>query len=181
MGVPLSFESRKGYSILQGFFLSPITLTSEEANALILITALSGRFADKITQDYIENAVTKIKAVLRMTEKIKADFLQSQIKIYPVKTETYPSNFLTEIQNSITNKQVIIINYTNNDAQKSQREIEPIGLTFYSNQWHVIAWCWKRKSYRDFKIGQINHLKNSGETFRKKNHYSLNEYIQSLH
>lgn len=180
IGVPIDFETNKGYSILQGFFLPPILLTSEEANALILITALSDKFADKTTRANIENAINKIKSVLRKADKDNADFLQSQIKIYKSPSESDKSDYLTEIQHSITNKQILIINYTNNNAEKSKREIEPIGLTFYSNQWHLVAWCWKRKAYRDFKINQINNLKNTSEDFRKTKHYDINEYIKSL-
>lgn len=180
IGVPIDFEANKGYSILQGFFLPPISLTSEEANALILITTLSDKFADKTTRKNIENAISKIKSVLRKTDKDNADFLQSQIKIYKSPAETDSSDYLTAIQNSITDKQILFIEYTDNNAEKSQREIEPIGLTFYSNQWHLVAWCWKRKAYRDFKVNQITNLKYKGEVFRKTKHYDINEYIKSL-
>jgi len=181
IGVPINFEANKGYSILQGFFLPPISLTSEEANALILITTLSDKFADKTTRTNIENAVSKIKSVLRKTDKDNADFLQSQIRIYKSPAEKDNSDYLTAIQKSITNKQILIIEYTNNNSEQSRREIEPIGLTFYSNQWHLIAWCWKRKAYRDFKVNQISDLKSTSENFRKTKHFGINEYIKSLH
>lgn len=180
IGVPIDFEANKGYSILQGFFLPPISLTSEEANALILITTLSDKFTDKTTRINIENAISKIKSVLRKTDKDNADFLHSQIRIYKSLTETDNSDYLTAIQKSITNKQILFIEYTDNNSEESQREIEPIGLTFYSNQWHLVAWCWKRKAYRDFKVNQITNLENKGEVFRKTKHYDINEYIKSL-
>jgi predicted DNA-binding transcriptional regulator YafY len=180
IGVPIDFEANKGYSILQGFFLPPISLTSEEANALILITTLSDKFVDKTTRTNIENAISKIKSVLRKTDKDNADFLHSQIRIYKSPTETDGSDYLTALQKSITNKQILFTEYTNNNAEQSQREIEPIGLTFYSNQWHLVAWCWKRKAYRDFKVNQITNLKSTGENFRKAKHYDINEYIKSL-
>lgn len=180
IGVPIDFEANKGYSILQGFFLPPISLTSEEANALILITTLSDKFTDKTTRINIENAISKIKSVLRKTDKDNADFLHSQIRIYKSLTETDNSDYLTAIQKSITNKQILFIKYTDNNSEESQREIEPIGLTFYSNQWHLVAWCWKRKAYRDFKVNQITNLENKGAVFRKTKHYDINEYIKSL-
>lgn len=181
IGVPIDFETNKGYSILQGFFLPPISLTSEEANALILISTLSDKFADKTTKTNIENAISKIKSVLRKTDKDNADFLQSQIRIYKSPTENNNSDYLTSIQNSITNKQILIIEYTNNNSEQSRREIEAIGLTFYSNQWHLVAWCWRRKAYRDFKVNQITNLISTSDNFRKTKHSDINEYIKSLH
>ena len=40
IGIPISFEPNKGYFVVQGYFLPPVSLTSEEANALCLIESL---------------------------------------------------------------------------------------------------------------------------------------------
>lgn len=180
IGVPIDFSPNKGYSILQGYFLPPVSLTSEEANALILIASLSDKFADKTTRTNIGNALSKIKAVLRKSDRDNADFLQSQIRIYGSPAQTEGADYLTEIQKSITNRHILLIEYINNESIKSKREIEPIGLTFYSGQWHLVAWCWWRRAYRDFKVNQVKNLKNTGEYFRKEKHYSISEYINSL-
>ena len=180
IGVPISFDSYKGYSILQGFFLPPISLTSEEANSLILISALSEKFTDEATKIHVKNAIAKITVGLSEDKKEKTGFLQSQIKIYTPPNETDLSNYLTETQNAIITKQILHITYTNNKNEKSSREIEPIGLTFYSNQWHLIAWCWKRNAYRDFKVKMINQLESLAKSFRKLDHLDINEYIKSL-
>ncbi|QQS36023.1 MAG: YafY family transcriptional regulator [Ignavibacteriales bacterium] len=180
IGVPIYFENQKGYSILKSFFLPPISLTTEEANSLILVSTLSEKFGDKTTKNNIESAISKIKAVLRSTDKDNIDLLHSQIKIYKAPDEPEKPDYLNEIQNSIINKEVLHIEYINNNEETSRREIEPIGLTFYSNQWHLIAWCWMRNSYRDFKVARIVDLKNLKEKFRKSKHYDINEYIKSL-
>jgi predicted DNA-binding transcriptional regulator YafY len=77
-------------------------------------------------------------------------------------------------------KKILAIQYINNEGKGSQREIEPIGLTFYANQWHLIAWCWLRKSYRDFKIQQINQVVNKQKPFKKSKHLDINTYIKSI-
>ena len=142
-------------------------MTSEEANSLILISKLSEKFTDKTTENHIENAVAKITASLKEDKKEKAGFLQSQIRIYNPPNKLDFHSYLTEIQNAITIKQTLQITYINNKKEKSIRKIEPIGLTFYSNQWHLIAWCWERNAYRDFKVKKINYLKNLMKPFRK--------------
>ena len=180
IGVPINFESNKGYSILQGFFLPPISLTNEEANSIILISSLSKKFTDNTTKTHIENAIAKIKASLKADKREKADILQSHIKIYNPPNLSDVSCYLTEIQNAIILKQALKIDYVNNKGEKSTREIESIGLTFYSNQWHLIAWCWERNAYRDFKVKMIHHLENSMTSFKKPDHLDLNGYIKSL-
>lgn len=179
IGVPVNFENNKGYSIPKEYFLPPVTLTSEEANALILVAKLSERYTDRTIQKNVTNALDKIKSVLRTVEKDKADQLQDLIGVF-TSANVENKDYLTEIQNSILNRQVLDIEYVNNNEEKSSRQVEPIGLKFYSNQWHLIAWCWLRNEYRDFKVLQIQSLKNTMQPFMKTEHISLEAYVQSL-
>jgi predicted DNA-binding transcriptional regulator YafY len=180
IGVPIYFEPQKGYTILLGFFLPPVSLTNDEANALILIAKLSERYADKTVQKNVATAVDKIKSILRFTVKEKVDLLQDKIGVYVSAEADNKGDYLTEIQTTILSKQILKISYINNLKEKSEREIEPIGMKFYSNQWHLIAWCWKRNEYRDFKVLQIQDLKNTDKPFIKEQHYTLKEYVKSL-
>jgi predicted DNA-binding transcriptional regulator YafY len=36
-GIPISFEQPKGYFIVQGYFLPPVSFNTEEANALLIM------------------------------------------------------------------------------------------------------------------------------------------------
>src|SRR3954467_3697642 len=49
-GIPISFEQNKGYFIVQGYFLPPVSFTSEEANAFLLMEAMVAGSADKSIQ-----------------------------------------------------------------------------------------------------------------------------------
>jgi len=180
IGVPIDYEPQKGYTVLQGFFLPPVLLTSDEANALIMIAKLSERYTDKTIHKNVSNAIDKIKSVLQHREKEKADLLQEKIGIYVSPETDRNRDHLTIIQNAIVDKQILKISYVNNQNEASEREIEPIGMSFYTNQWHLIGWCWIRKEYRDFKVLQIRDLKNTGQPFRKESHFTLQEYINSL-
>lgn len=180
IGIPISFENNRGYFVMQGYFLPPVSLTLEEANALVLMENLSEKFGDKSIKRNYETALLKIKAIMKGSQKESLDFLQSQIKIYKPSTETPDIDYLTDIQNAISHKTILKIEYQNNQQQKSKREIEPIGLTFYSLCWHVIAWCWLRKEYRDFKISHIINLTNTQLPFKKNKHIDINTYIKQL-
>lgn len=180
LGIPVSFEQPKGYFIVQGYFLPPLSLTIDEANALILMASLSEKFADKSIDIQCKNALTKLKAILRYGDKEKAELISSNISVWTATEDNFDNEYINTIQKVIVNKTIIEIEYTNNLNQSSQREVEPIGLAFYSNQWHLIAWCWKRKEYRDFKIKMIHKLSDTYKPFRKTEHLSINQYIQQL-
>lgn len=180
IGVPVGFENGKGYFIVQGYFLPPVSFSSEEANALVLVASLSEKFADKSIKKLTDSALDKMKAVLRSADKENSDFLHAQIMVYNPDSQMKVNAYLSEIQNALVHKQILNIKYINNQKKRSNREVEPIGLTFYSDQWHMVAWCWKRNEYRDFKTSQILFLENSFRSFRKESHLDINQYISSL-
>src|SRR6476620_12208113 len=70
-GIPISFEKQRGYFIVQGYFLPPVSFSSEEANALLLLESVASGFSDKSIRNHYSNALNKIKSVLRNGEKEK--------------------------------------------------------------------------------------------------------------
>lgn len=177
IGIPVSFEVNKGYFIVQGYFLPPVSFSQNEANALILVASLADRFADKSIARYSDNALQKIRAVLRQSDKEKSEELGDRIRVLNVpQTER---NYLSEIQSAITGKIILQIEYTDSQQQKTSREVEPIGMIYYTDQWHLIAWCWKRNDYRDFKVNHIHTLRLTPKSFRKKDHISVDTHIRS--
>ncbi len=183
IGVPVSFEPDKGYSVSNGFFLPPISLTLEEANALSLAEPLIVRFADKSIQQHFGTALSKIKMVLSRSQQEKMAITQSSAAHFiPDKyAHLMPStDYLSPLQNAIINQNIVRIEYLNMNEYHSIREVEPIGLTFYSLNWHLIAWCHSKNSYRDFRTSRIQNLKVTMQHFRKTGHIGLNEYLQQI-
>lgn len=180
IGVPVSFETGRGYFIVQGYFLPPVSFTNEEANALILMESITSRFGDNSIKKHYETALNKVKAVLRGTQKDKIEQLEPQIKAV---TCDYTQNnfaYLTQLQEAIASQTCINIEYQNTKSEVSKRKLEPIGLIFYALNWHLIAWCHWRTDYRDFRVSRILKCTLSGDTFTQKNHIDLNEYMKLL-
>lgn len=177
IGIPVSFENNKGYFIARGYFLPPVSFTQNEANALILMASLADRFADKSIAKHSSSALQKIRVILRQSDKEKSEDLSDRIKVLnTIQTE---NNYLSEIESAITGKTILQIEYTDSQQQKTNREVEPIGMIYYTDQWHLIAWCWKRNDYRDFKVNQINNLSITPKPFRKQDHISVDAHIRS--
>ena len=97
-----------------------------------------------------------------------------------VESLNFPNNFLTDIQKVLVNKEVLEIEYQSGEEQQTQREVEPIGIQFYSGAWHLIGWCRMRSGYRDFRADRIRTLKITGKKFDNRNLISLQEYLHSL-
>ncbi len=181
IGVPISFEASKGYSIANGYFLPPVSLSMEEANALALMEPIVLRFADRSIQQHFETALAKIKLVLSRGQREMLEQTQAQTSHFlpEIYEHLLPdTHYLSTIQNAINKQTILRIDYENADSEHSFREIEPIGLTFYSLNWHLIAWCHLRGDYRDFRISRIRKLQASMMPFRRTEHLSLHEFLQ---
>jgi predicted DNA-binding transcriptional regulator YafY len=179
-GIPVSFEPARGYFIVQGYFLPPVSFTNEEANAMLLTEALVAGFADKSIRTHFASALSKVKAVLRHSQKEQIEQLDEQIKMQVPQRFVHDFEYLSVLQSAISAKHIICLHYKNNKEETSERNIEPIGLIFYAFSWHVIGWCHLRASYRDFKVERITRVRNLYTPFTKSDHISLNDYSLQL-
>lgn len=179
-GIPIGFEAPKGYFIVQGYFLPPVSFTSEEANALLLMESLAKGFADKSIQKHYSSALSKVKAGMRTTQKDTIETLGDTIKLQLPDRLYQDHEYMSLIQTAISERKILTIEYKNNKDEKSKRDIEPIGLIFYAFGWHLIGWCHLRKEYRDFKVSRIEQLKCTDLPFKKDPHLPLNEYMKEL-
>lgn len=175
-GIPVSFEPHKGYYVVQGYFLAPVAFTSEEANALLLSESLIAGFADRTTQVHFGTALSKVKSVLKTSQKEKIHQLSESIKLQVPERVTPDFDCLSTIQEAITSKTQLELTYVNFKEEASTRRIEPIGLIFYAFSWHVIGWCHLRLEYRDFKLSRIRQIRATGKPFEKEKHIALGEY-----
>jgi len=177
IGIPVSFENGKGYFIVDGYFLPPVSFTSDEANALILLSSLADRFADVSVARNTENALEKIRTVLRSREKESASQLRDRIRVMNPTQKQQSFDYLADIQKGMSDNTILYIEYTDLKKQKTKREVEPIGMIYYTDQWHLIAWCWLRNDYRDFIVRQIDVLHRTPKPFKKTDHITLDDHI----
>lgn len=179
-GVPVSFEQPKGYFIVQGYFLPPVSFTSDEANAMLLIENLVHGFSDQSIKGHYSTALTKIKSVLGAAQKEKLETLSKATRLQLPSRIVPGYGHLSVLQNSVLSKLIVQMDYTNTKSENSSRYVEPIGLIFYAFAWHVIGWCHLRNEYRDFKVSRIRSLSLTAQPFTKQDHMEMNDYMKLL-
>ena len=179
-GIPVSFEPHRGYFIVNGYFLQPVSFSTEEANALLLMESIVSAFADKSIHHHYSSALTKVKSVLRSPQKESVEKLSANIKLQVPACFAQNFEYLTRIQEAITSKKILEIGYTNKLEEVSIRKMEPIGLIFYALSWHLIGWCHNKKDYRDFRVSRILRLRCTGDDFTVTRHMALEDYMKLL-
>ncbi len=182
-GVPIGSEAGKGYFIVDGYHLPPVMFTQDEASAMMMAGKLVEKLTDQSVRKAFDMALTKIKSVLNEAEKDHLESLQNHIEVMMPRI-SLPANsgtFLTDIQRAVAAKQIIRLEYfSNHQGELTIREVEPIGLFYYSAAWHLIAWCRLRNGFRDFRSDRIKALTIPGSTFEPRSISTMQEYFNSI-
>ncbi len=202
-GVPIGSEAGVGYFLDRGYRLPPVAFTLDEAAALLLGEKLLTTSLDDHSLQDFKQALNKVRAVLRNSDKDYLSSFDADIEVlptgtpFPTEQDASPTNpspavqqssspavqqsndrWLRECRQALMNCQVAQISYS---AQRSQqdttRQIEPIGLFYYSWHWHLIAWCRLREDYRDFRLDRISAFTLQPERFVRHTRLTLQQYL----
>ncbi len=175
-GVPIFTEQGKGYSLMEGYQLPPVMFTESEANALITAQQIILKNKDTSFTDNYINAITKIKSVLKLSEKEKVDLLSDRIHFRENIENKKSSSYLMEIQSAITNFRLVAIEYYSLENNNTQRDIEPFAIYSTNGNWLLIAFCTLRNEFRAFRIDLIQKLTTLKTTF-EPHKITLEEYF----
>ena len=158
-GVPLCGNSGVGYSLVEGYRLTSLMFTKEEALAFLTAEKIIEKLTDAQNSNYFHLGMDKIRSALRAVDKKYLHDMDDTIAVYKSKgiREGIP-NLLQTILSSINDKLIIEIDYTNIDNNNSKRALEAVGITYTHPHWYLSAWCYLREDYRVFRLDRINHL-----------------------
>jgi predicted DNA-binding transcriptional regulator YafY len=179
-GIPVSFEVRRGYFLVQGYFLPPVSFSAEEASALLLLETLGATLADHSIRPHVAAALQKVRAVLRPSDQDRLTQLAGGIKLHVPEYQEGHTQYLATIQMAIANRRVLELDYSDKEGRRTRRRVEPIGLVFYNFTWHFVGWCQLRQGYREFRVARLLHLAATTQPFTQQALLSLTDYIASL-
>lgn len=176
-GIPIIKVEGKGYSLMEGYNLPPVMFSTDEANTLITIEKIIQTNTDGSLIENFQNIVTKIKTILKYSDKEKVELLSNRIGTTKKTNNQIKSNSLLLIQTAITDQIVIEIKYKSlSREQFTERQIEPLGLYFSNENWIVIAWCNLRNELREFRLDRILNIKPLNKQF-DSHKFSLSDYF----
>jgi predicted DNA-binding transcriptional regulator YafY len=129
------------------------------------------------------NAIDKIRAVLPDKDKEYVSQLNSQVEVfYQTRSDSkaYPNSFLISTQQALADKKCISISYhaLHSDEKTCGRIVDPLGLVFYGNAWHLIGYCKMRNEMRDFRLDRILELEVTDEVSTERDRGDLKKYFK---
>src|ERR1044071_4803903 len=82
-GVPVVSLPGQGYSLMEGYFLPPLSFTTDEATMLLLGSDFVSQHFDSQYKAAAESASRKIEAVLSHKLRAEVAYLQNSISLVP--------------------------------------------------------------------------------------------------
>ena len=182
-GVPIIGEAGVGYALAAGYRLPPVMFSREEATAFLTAEKLVSSFTDAANGASFRSALDKIRAVLRSTEQNYLEHIDTRIEVLESRRSAYHpgKNLMQTILKAISEKRLLEIDYFAYYRQEhTTRQIEPIGVFFLDNFWHLIAWCRSRNAIRDFRFDRILNIRTLDVPFDDVHEPFMN-YVRSLY
>jgi predicted DNA-binding transcriptional regulator YafY len=183
-GVPIGAEAGIGYYLIEGYHLPPVMFTPEEAGSLLIAQKLINCFSDKSVKHNFDLAADKIKSVLPDSHQQFLGQVDNHIHVFhkPIEeTQDFSNNYITKIQQAISEGKCIELNYFSKYNEVSTcRIVEPVGLCFYGFNWHLIAYCKLRNDYRDFRLDRIESYKTNLSNVSAKTRIRISDYFNRI-
>jgi predicted DNA-binding transcriptional regulator YafY len=175
-GVPLIAEPGKGYALMEGYFLPPLTFRADEATMLLLGSDVVGRQFDAQYRAAAQSAAAKIEAVLpdRLMEDVRA--VQESIRFItpgtPVEGEA-----LQMLRRTILDRRTVRFRYTARNPSEArpprEREVDPYLLAQAGGVWLLIGFDHLRRDTRSFRLNRMDDLTITAQTFDRPERLAL--------
>jgi predicted DNA-binding transcriptional regulator YafY len=176
-GVPIVAEAGMGYSLARGYHMPPIMFTEEEAAALMIAAEVTEQVADDSLKKSLGSALLKARSVLSADRRDYVTRLEKGLGVR-LSRNSQPTPELMAIQDAVVRRRCLRVNYNaGRRGEITERILEPLAVLFYSQQWHIVAWCRLRQALRDFRLDRMEGCEILSEVFEGHLDFSLEDFI----
>ena len=182
-GVPVVAVPGQGYSLVEGYFLPPLTFTTDEATILLLGSDFLAQTFDSQYRAAAQSASRKIEAVLPARLRGEVEHLQNSMRFIALNGGIEGGNpaLLRQLRQAIIEERTLRFHYHTryrSDAQGTPawREVDPYGLIHYGSAWYLSGYCHLRRGIRHFRLERMDSLETLDRTFTRPERFQLRPY-----
>jgi len=183
-GVPIIGAPGTGYSLMEGYFLPPISFTVPEAVSLLIGTDFIEQRFDDDYRVRAQAARCKIEAILPSSVHNETSHVLKTMRLLISDKQVTPSKekkYLEKIRRAILDERKINFHYAKRLADSegnhySVRTVAPYGLVLIQGSWMLVARCDLRQDIRHFRLSRMTELIDLEERFELPAHFNLREY-----
>ncbi|MBL0385129.1 YafY family transcriptional regulator [Tumebacillus sp. ITR2] len=186
-GVPILGAPGTGYSLMDGYFLPPVSFTVEEAVTLLIGTDFIEQRFDDEYRVRGQAARRKIEALLSESVRKETSRLRKALRLLEPGKQVAASkerdSFKT-IRRAIVDKRKIRFHYSKKIADStgnhhSDRIVAPYGLVLVEGAWMLVAHCDLRQEIRHFRLSRMTQLLDLEDRFELPADFTLRDYQPS--
>ncbi len=179
-GVPLISVPGHGYSLMKGYFLPPLSFTTDEATMLLLGSDFMAQNFDAQYRAAAQLAGRKIAGVLPEKLRDEVHYLQSNIRFIVMggPEQSAEPEMLQQLRRAIIERTIVRFRYHTRHAEdgrdaQSTREADPYSLMHISNAWYLAAYCHMRQGMRHFRLDRMENLELLAKTFTRRTDFQM--------
>jgi predicted DNA-binding transcriptional regulator YafY len=177
-GVPVVATPGKGYRLMDGYFLPPLSFTADEAALLILGGELVRDRVDPVLRKAAEEALRKLASVLPPERRAEME-RRRQGLFFGSMARQSDDRRLAQARQAIEERRVVrLLYHAFRRDQPEPREIEPIRLVHLSDAWYLGAYCRLRRDVRLFRLDRMDRLELLDERFQTDGRHVLAERFE---
>jgi predicted DNA-binding transcriptional regulator YafY len=174
-GVPLLSTPGRGYSLMEGYFLPPLSFTTDEATMLLLGSDVMAQSFDAQYRAAAQGAGRKILGVLPDRLRAEVGMLRASIHFGLEGTTLRPdlAAKLQQLRRAILDRVTVRFRYHTRYPDPASRhvprhrEADPYALGHISGAWYLSAYCHLRKDVRHFRLDRMEDLTLLDTTFER--------------
>jgi predicted DNA-binding transcriptional regulator YafY len=162
-GVPIVSLPGRGYSLVDGYFLPPLFLSTREATALVLGARLVAGQASLEIASAAEEAIAKLLAIMSEDSRRELRELDDVLDLSPFPGLRQRLDVSDEkvraLWHAILERRVTTLRYVGrNQGRETIRQVEPLRLGYANAAWYLTAYCRLRQEERAFRLDRIETL-----------------------
>ncbi|MBT8398906.1 MAG: YafY family transcriptional regulator [Rhodothermia bacterium] len=183
-GVPLAYDEEGGYEILDGYQLPPLMLSGSEASTLLIGLEFMKMQSDPVLKKNADRVELKIQEVLpsdvkKYIDDLKASTILDPYWLHTGSNEGDDESRWQELSKAVTDRRVVSMTYfVESRGEVTKRQVNPLGLIYYTDHWNLIAYDQLREDVRNFRFDRIRELFVTMQRFQPPAEFDLRSYVQ---
>lgn len=183
-GVPVIGAAGMGYSLMEGYFLPPVSFSIEEAVTLLIGTDLVTQAFDPTYGARAKASQRKLEALLSEPIRQETARIRSTFRLLGRGEDTVQEQvhaYMEILRQAILNQQKVRFRYQKSlpgqDGRlESVRDVAPYGLVLVRGSWILLAHCDLRHDIRHFRLSRMSGLTVLADSFTRPDQFQLASY-----
>jgi predicted DNA-binding transcriptional regulator YafY len=173
-GASIDGEAGVGFILRPGFVLPPLMFSDEELEALVLGSRWVAQRADEQLAHAATNVLAKIGAVL--PDELRERLDDSGLLAGPGRKIPDEPVDLTSIREAIRAERKLVLQYADQEGERTRRTVWPIALAFFDRSRILAAWCELRQDYRHFRTDRIVAMRTTDKRYPRRRRALMKEW-----